>query len=171
MLHIFKLHHRYSICTTLIALRSYTSTELTFLSLYHWSISLSTDICMTICSMNNGYSFTWTFALCVLLKWSAAMREENETQRLLTISTFCFQLRPALLQAHSQLTLLFSQSVPIHRHFNCLSLAGLTLLPGRHSVTLNDDNRQDEDKTEGVSERRDEVRIRICQPCKRKKEG
>lgn len=95
----------------------------------------------------------------LLVFHSKAMRQYNAipvTQ--LTISAFCCQLRPALLQALPQFTLLFSQSVSICCHFNCLTLADLTLLPGRHSVTLNDEKRQDEDKTEGVSERRDETR-------------
>lgn len=89
------------------------------------------------------------------------MRQDNvisDTQHLLTISTFCHQLRPALLQALPQFTLLFLQSAPVCCHFNCLTLADLTLLQGRHSVILNDEKRQDEDKTEGVSEKRDEMR-------------
>lgn len=93
---------------------------------------------------------------------------------LLTISTFCYHLRPARLQALPQFTLLFSQSVPICRHFNCLTLADLTLLPGRHTVTLNDDKREDGDQTERVSERRDERsegRTGIWQPCEGGKKG
>lgn len=79
-------------------------------------------------------------------------------QSHIACSTFSYQLRPALLQALPQFTVLFIQSVPICCHYNCLTLADLTLLPDRHSVTLNEEKRQDADKTEGVSERRDETR-------------
>lgn len=97
----------------------------------------------------------------LLVFLSKTKRGDNATsvtQCLLTISTFFYQSRPALLQALPQFTLLFSQSAPICCHFNCLTLAELTLLPERHSVALNDKKRQDEDKTKGVSERRDETR-------------
>lgn len=67
-----------------------------------------------------------------------------------TIRAFCSQLQRVLLQAHPQFTLLFSWSLPICRHFNCLTLADLTLLPGRHSATLNDYKRGVEDEREGV---------------------
>lgn len=67
------------------------------------------------------------------------MRQDNAlpvTKRLLTISTFCHQLCPALLQALYLHLLLFSQSVPICCLFNCLTLVDLTLLPGGDTIWL-----------------------------------
>lgn len=109
---------------------------------------------------------TFCSTSCVAKIWGAAA---SDTQHLLTISTFCCHLRPAQRLALPPFTLLFSQTVPICRHFNCLTLADLTLLPGRHTVTLNDDKAEDGNQTERVSKRRDERsagRTGIWQPCK-----